>query len=412
MSDTFTLGEGCFYMAARQQRTVGTTARGIRTPIVREGDDLVSIVVQSILASAKSEGFTLNDRDVVGITESILARAQGNYASVGHVALDINRKVEGDVAVVFPLLSRNRFSQVLQAIARSERRVYLFLSYPADEVGNHLMDIDMLEESGVNPWKDLLSESEYREQFGENVFHPYTGIDYVTAYKELAVDDNIEIYLTNDAGAALDFTDELIVANVHERARVKTRLKESGAKKVLTLDELLTEPINGSGYNKTYGLLGANKATDDLIKLFPRDSQSFVNDVQKALKDETGKLIEVMVYGDGAFKDPMGRIWELADPVVSPGYTEGLEGTPSEVKLKYIADTELQGLSTEAAGEALRKRLKDRENGNLNEAEMLGTTPRRITDLLGSLCDLTSGSGEKGTPVVLVQGYFDNYASE
>lgn len=396
----------------RTLRSVGTTVRGIRAPIVRAGDDLVRIVVASLQQAMQSERFELHDRDVIGITESILARAQGNYVDIDHIAYDVRRKFSGDVAVVFPLLSRNRFSPILDGIARSGRKVYLFLSYPADEVGNRLMDVDALEESGINPWTDLLTEREYRERFGECLCHPYTGIDYVKAYKELAQDDNIEIFLCNDATAALRYTREVIVANVHERHRVKRRLERSGAHKVLTLDEFLTEPIDGSGFNPEYGLLGSNKATEEQVKLFPRDSKAFVLEVQKAVLEATGKRVEVMVYGDGAFKDPMGRIWELADPVVSPGYTPGLEGRPEEIKLKYVADTELNDLSGEEAAEAFRQRLREKGKGEENAAAQLGTTPRQITDLLGSLCDLTSGSGEKGTPIVLVQGYFDNYASE
>ncbi len=393
-------------------RTVGTTVRGIRAPIIKEGDDLVNIVVDSVLKSMDAEKFTLKDKDVIGITESLVARAQGNYASIEDIAKEVNTKFTGDFAVVFPILSRNRFSLVLKGLAMSGKKIYLFLTYPSDEVGNHLMDIDAMDQAGVNPHTDVLSEEKYRELFGEHVVHPFTGIDYVKMYKELAVDDNIEIFLANDARAALKYTKEVLVANIHDRHRTKRLLLNAGATNVYGLDELLTESVDGSGFNPDYGLLGSNTATDTTIKLFPKDCQEVVESIQSLMREKTGKDIEVMVYGDGAFKDPMGKIWELADPVVSPGFTKGLEGTPNEIKLKYIADNELSSLGNEDMVDAIKDKIKNKDNGDRSPGEKIGTTPRQITDLLGSLCDLTSGSGDKGTPIVLVQGYFDSYASE
>lgn len=393
-------------------RTVGAVARGIRTPIIKKGDDLVTIVVDSILKSMEAENYKLNDRDVLGITESLVARAQGNYATLDHIATAINEKFEGDIALLFPILSRNRFSMVLKGIALSGKKIYLFLNYPSDEMGNHLMDRDLMDELEINPYTDVISEKKYRELFGEKVFHPFTGIDYVEMYKELALNDNIEIYLANDPKVALNYSKEILVANIHDRHRTKRIVAKAGALRVFGLDEILNEPINGSGYNPEYGLLGSNKATETEVKLFPRDCSEFVNEVQKSIKDKTGKLIEVMVYGDGAFKDPRGKIWELADPVVSPGYTEGLKGVPSEIKLKYIADNELNDLEKEDITEAMKKKIKGKQKDLTGKAESIGTTPRQLTDLLGSLCDLTSGSGDKGTPIVLIQGYFDDYATE
>ncbi|MDD2401619.1 MAG: coenzyme F420-0:L-glutamate ligase [Clostridia bacterium] len=393
-------------------RTVGTTVKGIRAPIVKEGDDLVKIVVESVLNSMKTERYELSDRDVVGITESLVARTQGNYASIEDIAADVNKKFKGDIAVVFPILSRNRFSLILKGIINSGKKIYLFLSYPSDEMGNHLMDIDMMDEKNVNPYTDVLNEEKYREIFGEKVVHPFTGIDYVQMYKELAPQGNIEIYLTNDPRTALKYTKEILVANIHERQRTKSILKKAGAEKVYGLDDILAESVNGSGFNPMYGLLGSNKATEDKIKLFPQNCENFVDEVQKKFKEKTGKQIEVMVYGDGAFKDPQGKIWELADPVVSPGYTMGLKGTPNEIKLKYIADNELKDLQYEEMAEAMRKRIKEKESNLVGKIAAMGTTPRQITDLLGSLCDLTSGSGDKGTPIVLIQGYFDSFATE
>ncbi|MGB4312882.1 MAG: coenzyme F420-0:L-glutamate ligase [Natronincolaceae bacterium] len=393
-------------------RTVGTTVRGIRAPIIKEGDNLVNIVVDSVLKSMHAEKFVLNDRDVIGITESLVARAQGNYASVEHIAKDVNTKFKGDFAVVFPILSRNRFSLILKGLAMSGKKIYLFLSYPSDEVGNYLMDIDMMDEAGVNPCTDILSEEKYRQLFGKHVAHPFTGIDYVRMYKDLAVNDNIEIFLANDSRVALEYTKEILVANIHDRHRTKRLLLKAGATTVYGLDELLTEPVNGSGFNPDYGLLGSNTATDTRIKLFPKDCQEVVESIQGLMREKIGKNIEVMVYGDGAFKDPMGKIWELADPVVSPGYTKGLEGTSNEIKLKYVADNEFSGLDSRDTAEAIKNKIKNQDNGKRTPGEKIGTTPRQITDLLGSLCDLTSGSGDKGTPIVLIQGYFDSYACE
>lgn len=393
-------------------RTVGTTVRGIRTPIIKEGDHIVDIIVDSILTSAKEERYTLKDGDVIGITESLVARAQGNYVSIHNIAQDINEKFQGDIAVVFPILSRNRFSLILKGIALSGKTIHLFLNYPSDEVGNHLIDIDTMDDLGINPHTDTLSEPEYRRLFGEHVAHPFTGIDYVKLYKGLAVNGNIHIYLTNDPTVALQYSKEILVANIHERHRTKKRLLKAGAATVYGLDEILNQPIGGSGYHPDYGLLGSNKASEETLKLFPRDCQTLVADIQKAIKDSTGKHTEVMVYGDGAFKDPQGKIWELADPVVSPGYTAGLCGRPNEIKIKYIADNEFCSLSDTQLTEAVKAKIKSKQD-NLGEQDAaLGTTPRQLTDLLGSLCDLTSGSGDKGTPVILIQGYFDNYATE
>lgn len=394
------------------KRMVGTTVRGIRTPIVKEGDNLVNIVVDSVLKASESEGFKLNDKDVIAVTESLVSRAQGNYASLDDIAEDINRKFEGDIAVVFPILSRNRFANIFNGIVRSGKKIYLFLNYPSDEEGNSLMDVEKMDESGINPYVDVLSEDKYREIFGEKVLHPFTGIDYVEMYRELARDGKIEIYLSNDPRAALKYTKEVLVANIHERKRTKKMLLKAGAEKVLCLDEILNESVNGSGFNADYGILGSNLSTGDKVKLFPRDCEEFVYKIQDIVKEKTGKNVEVMVYGDGAFKDPVGKIWELADPVVSPGYTKGLMGTPNEIKIKYIADNELESLKGEELNAAMRKKIMEKESNLVGKAESLGTTPRQLTDLLGSLCDLTSGSGDKGTPVVLVQGYFDNYAAE
>jgi F420-0:gamma-glutamyl ligase len=389
-------------------RTVGTTARGIRTPIVKDGDDLVQIVVDSVLQSAAAENYQLGDRDVIGITESLLARAQGNYATIEDITWEVNGKFTGDIVVLFPLLSRNRFLPILEGIVKSGKQIYLILQYPADEVGNSLLDMDLMDELGINPCLDVLSEKEYRRLFGEKTPHPFTGIDYVQMYKDLAVKDNMEIYLANDPKIALEFTQEILVANVHERKRVRRILEKAGAQGIWGLEDLFTKPVNNSGFNPEYGLLGSNKAGKNKIKLFPRDSQSFVEEVQHIIKKKTGKQVEVLVYGDGAFKDPQGKIWELADPVVCPGFTKGLAGTPNEVKLKYVADNELGHLPPREMARILKKKILEKEENR----DSLGTTPRRLTDLLGSLCDLTSGSGDKGTPVVLIQGYFDNFAAE
>lgn len=393
-------------------RTVGTTVRGIRAPIVKEGDDLIHIVVNSVLNAAKHEEFSLDDKDIIGITESLVARAQGNYATAEDIAEDVKNKFDGDIGVIFPILSRNRFSIILKGIALTGKKIHLVLNYPSDEVGNHLMDIDKMHQLGINPYTDVLTEKDYRKLFGENVCHPFTGMDYVQIYKDLAVDNNIEICFSNNPKTILNYTKNVLVANIHDRNRTKNILKEAGANRIYGLDDLLNEPINGCGYNPKYGLLGSNLATETEVKLFPRDSKYYVDEIQKKIKEKTGKLMEVMVYGDGAFKDPVGRIWELADPVVSPGYTSGLEGTPNEIKLKYLVDTELNDLKGEEAANAVKEKINRKDMDLVGHAESMGTTPRRITDLLGSLCDLTSGSGDKGTPIVLIQGYFDNYATE
>jgi len=390
---------------------VGTTARGIRAPIIKAGDDLVSIVVDCVLKAAQAESFELHDRDVVAITESLVARSQGNYATLEQIALDINRKFEGDIALLFPILSRNRFALILEGIAKSGKKIHLILNYPADEVGNHLMDEDLMDELGINPYQDVLSETEYRKLFGEKVVHPFTGIDYVELYKNIAK-DQIQIYLANDPRVALNYSKEILVANIHDRHRIKKQLLKAGAKRVYGLDDILTESVGGSGFNPEYGLLGSNRATDEKVKLFPRDCQSLVEKIQQVLYAKTGKMLEVMVYGDGAFKDPRGKIWELADPVVSPGFTKGLVGVPNELRLKYLAAGDLSNLSSEEMGKAVIEKIKSKEANLVGKSESLGTTPRQLTDLLGSLCDLISGSGDKGTPIVLVQGYFDNYASE
>lgn len=392
-------------------RAVGTTARGIRTPIIKEGDDLVNIVVDSLLLAANSENFHINDRDVLGITESLLARAQGNYATAEVIGKDIKNKFPSTLGLVFPILSRNRFSIILKGIISSGRKVVLLLSYPSDEVGNHLMDVDKMDELKINPYTDVLTETDYRKLFGEKVIHPFTGVDYVNIYKEIGK-ENIEIIFSNNPKTILNYTKDVLVANVHDRHRTKRILKEAGANIIYGLDDILASPMDDSGYNPEYGVLGSNLSSEQDLKLFPRDCQPFVESVQNKIKEKTGKDVEVMIYGDGAFKDPVGRIWELADPVVSPGYTKGLEGTPNELKLKYIVDTELDALRGDEVIEAVKKKINSKVSHMVDKEESLGTTPRRLTDLLGSLCDLTSGSGDKGTPVVLIQGYFDNYATE
>jgi hypothetical protein len=393
-------------------RTVGTVSRGIRTPIIKQGDDLVKIVADSVIQAAQSEGFALRDRDVIGITEAVLGRAQGNYATLEQIAADVRAKTGGGtVGVIFPILSRNRFSLLLSGIAKGVDKLIVQLSYPADEVGNHLISEDMLDESGLNPFTDVLDEAAFRKYFGE-VTHPFTGVDYVSFYKSLS--DHIEIIFANDPRAMLQYTDTVIAADIHTRKRTKRMLKAAGAKIVLGLDDLLTESVDGSGFNPDYGLLGSNKATEDSVKLFPKDGQPFVEAIAQMLLERTGKHIEVMVYGDGGFKDPQGGIWELADPVVSPAYTSGLKGTPNELKLKYLADNQFAHLEGEQARAAMQEAIRQkRAQGESLVGQMVseGTTPRQLTDLLGSLCDLTSGSGDKGTPVVLIQGYFDDYAS-
>ncbi|MBR2668011.1 MAG: coenzyme F420-0:L-glutamate ligase [Oscillospiraceae bacterium] len=395
-------------------RTVGTISRGIRAPIISRGDDLVPIVVDSLLAASREEGFSFRDRDVVCVTESVVARCFGNYASVDDIAADVSAKFGSDtIGVIFPILSRNRFAICLRGIAKGVKKIYLMLSYPSDEVGNHLFDEDLLDEKGVNPWSDVLTLDRYRELFGYPL-HPFTGIDYVAYYMELirSCGCEVEVIFANHAAAILDYTKNVLACDIHTRARTKRRLLKAGAEKVFSLDELLTAPVNGSGYNEQFGLLGSNKATEETVKLFPRDCQPFVNELQKRLIEETGKHIEVMVYGDGAFKDPVGKIWELADPVVSPACTPGLMGTPNELKIKYLADNEFGALSGEALADAIRISIRSKESNLVGNMASEGTTPRQLTDLIGSLCDLTSGSGDKGTPIVLIQGYFDNYSND
>ena len=395
-------------------RMVGTVSRGIRAPIIREGDDLRKIVVDSVLEAASAEGFALRDRDVIAMTEAIVARAQGNYASVDDIAADVKEKLGGDtVGVIFPILSRNRFAICLRGIAKGVKKVVLMLSYPSDEVGNHLLDLDLLDEKGVNPYSDVLSLAQYRELFGSPV-HPFTGIDYVQLYSDYVTEAGaeVEIVFANNPKAILNYTKNVIACDIHTRARTKRLLKAAGAEKVFGLDELLTSSVNGSGYNEMYGLLGTNKASEDRVKLFPRDCQHLVEGIQEDVARLTGKHVEVMVYGDGAFKDPVGKIWELADPVVSPAYTAGLEGTPNELKLKYLADDKFASLSGEELREAIKGEIVKKDSNLVGKMVSEGTTPRRLTDLIGSLCDLTSGSGDKGTPIILIQGYFDNYTND
>ena len=393
------------------ERTIGTVVRGVRAPIIREGDDLAQIVTESVLNCIAAENITIGHKDVIGITESILARAQGNYASVGDIAEDIKAKFPGGhVGVIFPILSRNRFAICLRGIAQGCKKITLMLSYPSDEVGNHLFDVDLLDEKGVAPHADTLSEEKYRELFGY-VKHPFTGMDYVAYYKELILSSGCEceIIFANKAAAILDYTKDVLCCDIHTRARTKRLLKKNGAETVYGLDDILTAPVNGSGYNDFCGLLGSNKATEDTIKLFPVNCQEFVERVQKLILDRTGKTVEVMIYGDGAFKAPVGKIWELADPVVSPGYTAGLSGTPNELKLKYLADNEFANLSGDELKAAISEKIKEKDGDLKGQMASEGTTPRRLTDLIGSLCDLTSGSGDKGTPIIYIQGYFDNY---
>lgn len=393
------------------ERLVGTVSRGVRAPIIREGDNLVQIVVDSVLAAGQSEGFSFHDRDVVAVTEAVVARAQGNYAHINDIAADVKAKLGGEtIGVIFPILSRNRFSVCLKGIARGAKKVVLMLSFPADEVGNHLIDEDLLDEKGVNPWSDVLTEEKYRELFGR-VLHPFTGVDYIEFYSELIRESGteVEIILSNNPKTILDYTDKVLCCDIHTRNRTKRILKKAGASVVLGLDDIMTESVNGSGFNPNYGLLGSNKATEETVKLFPKDCDVFVSEVAALMKEKTGKNIEVMVYGDGAFKDPVGKIWELADPVVSPAYTPGLEGTPNEVKLKYLADNNFASLSGDALKEAISDYIRNKDADLKGQMVSQGTTPRRLTDLIGSLADLTSGSGDKGTPIILIQGYFDNY---
>lgn len=392
-------------------RTVGTVVRGIRAPIFRKGDDLAKLTCECVLQAAQSEGFAIKDRDVIGVTESTLARTQGNYATVEQIAADVRSKFPGGVAgIVHPILSRNRFSLLLKGISMGLDKLYIQLAYPSDEVGNHLISWDELDEKGVNPTSDVLTEQKYRELFGEEILHPFTGVDYVRMYKEIA--PNCEIFLANDPRAMLKFTPNVLCCDIHTRERSKRLLQKAGAERVYTMADILSQPVEGSGYNPNYGLYGSNLSDEHTVKLFPRDCQDFVNRVQQMMFEKTGKRVEVMVYGDGAFKDPVGKIWELADPVVSPGYTSGLEGTPNELKLKHLADTSLKGMEEGAAEDALRKAIEAKSGSLVGSMAAQGTTPRRYTDLLGSLCDLTSGSGDKGTPIVLVQDYFTNFADE
>ncbi|WP_251448932.1 coenzyme F420-0:L-glutamate ligase [Vermiculatibacterium agrestimuris] len=395
-------------------RMVGTVSRGVRAPIIREGDDLAAIVTQSVLDAAKDDGFSFHDRDVIAMTEAIVARAQGNYATVDHIAADVRAKLGGGtVGVVFPILSRNRFAICLRGIAKGCQKIVLVLSYPSDEVGNHLISVDAMDEKGVDPYKDVLTLARYRELFGYEK-HPFTGVDYVEYYESLIKEcgAQVEILFANDPRAVLDYTKDVITCDIHTRKRSKRLLKAAGGERVLGLDDILTASVNGSGYNENYGLLGSNKATEDKVKLFPRDAQGLVEEIQKRMLDATGKHMEVMVYGDGAFKDPVGKIWELADPVVSPFHTAGLEGTPNELKLKYLADNDFGHLSGAELKAAIDAAIKKKDADLKGSMASEGTTPRRLTDLIGSLCDLTSGSGDKGTPIVLIQGYFDNYTTE
>ena len=393
------------------ERKVGTVSRGIRCPIIRQGDNLVDIAVTSVLEAAESEGFEMRDRDVVSLTESIVARAQGNYASVDDIAADVKAKLGGEtIGVIFPILSRNRFAICLRGIAKGAKKVVLMLSYPSDEVGNALVTYDQIDEAGINPYSDVLDEAKYRELFGENK-HEFTGVDYVAYYSDIIKEAGAEaeIIFANQPKTILNYTDCILTCDIHTRARTKRILKSAGAKVVCGLDDILNAPVNGSGCNEKYGLLGSNKSTEDTIKLFPRDCQGLVEDIQAEFLKRTGKHIEVMVYGDGAFKDPQGKIWELADPVVSPAHTAGLIGTPNELKLKYLADNDFKGLSGAELKEAISNSIKAKQDNLVGNMASQGTTPRQLTDLIGSLCDLTSGSGDKGTPIILVQGYFDNY---
>ena len=396
------------------ERRVGTVSRGIRGPIIREGDNLVEITVNSVLGAAESEGFELRDRDVIALTESIVARAQGNYASVEDIASDVRTKLGGEtVGVIFPILSRNRFAINLRGIAMGCKKVVLMLSYPSDEVGNALLTYDQVDEAGINPYSDVLTLEEYRKLFGE-VKHEFTGIDYVAYYSDIIREAGaeVEIVFANQAKTILDYTDCILTCDIHTRARTKRLLKKAGAKIVCGLDDILNAPVNGSGYNSKYGLLGSNKSTEDKIKLFPEKCNGLVREIQDSILEKTGKHVEVMVYGDGAFKDPQGKIWELADPVVSPGFTDGLVGTPNELKLKYLADNDFANLSGAELKEAIAESIRSKEDNLVGKMASQGTTPRQLTDLIGSLCDLTSGSGDKGTPIILIQGYFDNFTTE
>ena len=396
-------------------RMIGTVSMGVRAPIIREGDDLVEIVTGSIAEAMKEDGLKPRDRDIVAMTEAIVARAQGNYATVDNIADDVRAKLGGEtIGVIFPILSRNRFAICLRGIAKGAKKIVLMLSYPSDEVGNHLLDLDLLDEKGVNPYSDVLTLERYRELFGY-IKHPFTGVDYIEYYSNLIreMGAEVEVIFANDPRAILKYTKNVLACDIHTRARTKRLLRAAGAERVFGLDEILNAPVNGSGCNEKYGLLGSNKSTEDKVKLFPRDCQDLVEQIQAKLLEITGKHIEVMVYGDGAFKDPVGKIWELADPVVSPAYTAGLEGTPNELKLKYLADNDFADLSGEALRDAIKGKIQQKDGSSLvGNMAAQGTTPRRLTDLIGSLCDLTSGSGDKGTPIIYIQGYFDNYTND
>ena len=398
---------------AESTRLVGTVSRGIRCPIIRQGDDLAALTANSVLAAAESEGFSLRDRDVIALTESIVARAQGNYASVEAIAADVRNKLGGGtIGVLFPILSRNRFAICLKGIAMGAKKVVLMLSYPSDEVGNHLVTLDQVDDAGVNPYSDVLTLEKYRQLFGENK-HEFTGVDYVQYYGDIIREAGaeVEIIFANQPRAILNYADHILTCDIHTRARTKRILRDAGAKVVCGLDDILTSSVDGNGYNERYGLLGSNKATEDTIKLFPRECKELVLDIQSRILAATGKHVEVMVYGDGAFKDPQGKIWELADPVVSPAFTDGLIGTPNELKLKYLADNDFADLSGDELKAAIAESIRQKDDNLVGSMASQGTTPRQLTDLIGSLCDLTSGSGDKGTPVVLVQGYFDNYTN-
>lgn len=395
------------------ERKIGTKSMGIRCPIIREGDKLADIVVTSVLEAAASENFSLRDRDVIAVTESVVARAQGNYAPVSAIAADVRAKFGGEtVGVIFPILSRNRFAICLRGIAMGAKKIVLMLSYPSDEVGNELVSLDKIDAAGVNPYSDVLSLERYRALFGENR-HPFTGVDYVDYYSKLIVEAGaeVEVIFANNPRAILSYTKNVLTCDIHTRARTKRILRDAGAEIVYGIDEILRAPIDGCGYNESFGLLGSNKATEETVKLFPRDCEPFVLDIQKQILEKTGKTVEVMVYGDGAFKDPVGKIWELADPCVGVAYTPGLSGTPNELKLKYLADNDFSDLSGDALKAAIEQRIREKKSNLVGDMASEGTTPRRLTDLIGSLCDLTSGSGDKGTPVILVQGYFDNLTS-
>ena len=401
------------------ERLIGTVSRGVRAPIIRQGDDIAQIVIDSVLAASKSEGFELRDRDVIAVTEAVVARSMGNYASCDQIAKDIRDKFgDSTIGLIFPILSRNRFAICLKGIARGAKKIVLMLSYPSDEVGNHLIDLDSLDAKGINPWTDVLTEKDFRDNFGV-VLHPFTGVDYIDYYKQLieSQDCEAEVILANDCRTILKYTDSVLCCDIHTRERSKRLLRAAGAKVVYGLDDILNKSVDGSGFNSKFGLLGTNKATEETVKLFPNDCQKVVERIRDGIKAATGKNVEAMIYGDGAFKDPVGKIWELADPVVSPFFTEGLIGQPNELKLKYLADNDFAGLSGDELKEAISKRIKekdaqlaaDKNKSLVGDMVSQGTTPRRLTDLIGSLCDLTSGSGDKGTPIVLVQGYFDNY---